>query len=137
MKNTIQKKVGRPSKLMDEAIIQVLFILDISGALSLRQMGRLEDLGFATKEAALDFIKKRRRGLTGALLGDAVKLAHRPCKRTEAALRCIAEDGMPVALVARYFELDRRNLVRALPRYRKIFAEKSAAVAKVAVSAVK
>jgi DNA invertase Pin-like site-specific DNA recombinase len=101
-------------------------------------MGKLRDLGFVTKRDALAFINKRHRGLTGVALGDSVKQSHfPPINKTAAALRCIAEDGMPIALIARYFNLDRRNLVRALPRYRKILEEEVAAIAKVEVSDAK
>jgi len=138
MKNPVKKKVGRPFKQMDEAVTQAIHVLEVGGALSIGRMGKLRDLGFVTKRDALAFINKRHRGLTGVALGDAVKQSHfPPINRTAAALRCIAEDGMPIALVACYFDLDRRNLVKALPRYRKILEEEVAAIARVEVSDAK
>ena len=138
MKKILKKTVGRPSLQIEDAAMQAIAILEIGCALSMRRMSKLQELGYPTEQAALAFINKRHRGLIGLALGDSIKQSHFPqINKTAVALRCIVEDGMPVALVARHFELDRRNLVKALPRYRKILAEESAAIARVAVSDVK
>ncbi len=138
MSKVLKKKVGRPTKRMEDAAIQAIDILQIGSAISIGRWAKLRELGFANENSALAAIKKRQRGLVHVALGDAVKQAHfPPINKTAVALRCVVEDGMPVALVARYFQLDRRNLVRALPRYRKLFQAEAEAIAKVQVSEVK
>lgn len=135
MNKILKKKVGRPSKQIEVAAIQAIDILQIGSAISIRRWAKLRELGFANENSALAAIKKRQRGLVHVALGDAVKQAHfPPLNKTAVALRCVVEDGMPVALVARYFQLDRRNLVRALPRYRKFFEAEAEAIARVQVS---
>lgn len=137
MCKVLKKKVGRPTKRMEDAAIQAIDILQIGSAISIGRWAKLRELGFANENSALAAIKKRQRGLVHVSLGDAVKQAHfPPINKTAVALRCVVEDGMPVALVARYFQLDRRNLVRALPRYRKLFQAEAEAIAKVQVSEV-
>lgn len=130
-----KNQVGRPKKLHKDALAEAELILQIGCALSMGRTSKLRDLGFESKHEALAFIGKRRRGLTGAALGNAIHQSHFPViNRTAAALRCIAEDGMPIAMVARHFGIDRRNLTKALPKFRKKLAEEQAAIGRVVVS---
>lgn len=130
-----KKQVGRPKKLQKDAMAEAERILQVGCALSMNRTSKLKEIGFESKQEALAFVSKRRRGITGAALGNAIQQSHFPAiNRTATALRCIAEDGMPVAVVARYFGLDRRNLLKALPRFRKKLAEEVAAIGRVVVS---
>lgn len=132
---TSKYQVGRPKKQQKDALAEAELILQIGCALTMGRTSKLKDLGFESKQGALAFINKRRRGITGAAVGNSIQQAHFPAiNRTAAALRCIAEDGMPIALVARYFNLDRRNLRRALPQFRKKLEEEAAAIDRVIVS---
>jgi hypothetical protein len=127
--NKLKKaKAGRPSKLFKDSLSEALFILDVGCAITMNRTSKLAELGL-TKAKARKIIGKRHRGLTGMLIGDALQSCHYPqINKTKAALRCIVEDGMPASFVARYFDINVRNLYRQLPIFRKKYANEVAAI---------
>ena len=124
--NKLKKtKVGRPSKLFHDSLSEALSILDVGCAITMNRTSKLAEFGL-TKGKAKKLIGKRYRGLTGMLIGDTLQSCHYPqINKTKAALRCIVEDGMPVAFVARYFDIDVRNLYRQLPIYKEKYVEEA------------
>ena len=110
---------GRPTKNETDAINEAIFVLEVATAISLRRFGHLRLLGF-TQTAALRFVLKRRRGLTGDYIGTAISELISACEnKTQAALRLVIEHDLPVARAAELMKIDLRNLRRLVPAARQ------------------
>lgn len=108
-KNT---KGGRPKKSVELIYAEAVGVINL--ALALRQGRRAEVKRLhGTEATALRHVLKRRRGLISDLIGTDGAAAVAPTvNRTQRAIQLIVEHGMPVAVAARLFGINLRNLRR-------------------------
>ena len=104
---------GRP-RLTDEAAAQeAARVINVAWALRYRPQG-LPAFGFTRREAAEDYVKRRRRGRVGELVGDAVRELFPAENRVQVAVSLVLDHGLTHYRAGVLAGADLTNIKRAL-----------------------
>jgi hypothetical protein len=113
-----RNRVGRPAKQLEDAQKEAALVLEIALMLKQGRLSAIKQAGFS-EASAIKYVMQRRRGLAADLIGSSVnELLGGTTNRTSASLRLVTTHGFSLALAARIFKLDRRNLQKKLKEAR-------------------
>ena len=88
-------------------------VINVAWALKYRPQG-LKALGFTRRQAAEDYVKRRRRGRVGELVGDTVRDLFPSENRVQVAVSLVLDHELTRYRAAKMVDVDLTNLTRAM-----------------------
>lgn len=121
---------GRPRLTEEAAAAEAARIINVAWALKYRPQG-LKAFGFTRVQAAKDYIKRRRRGRVGELVGNTVRDLFPAENRVQVAVSLVLDHELTRYRAAKMVDVDLTNLTRAMAAgvaQRKVSRERIAAL---------
>ena len=129
-----RQKPGRPAHGFQRQAEDAAKVLEIALAVKQGRLAWLQAQGFHDEGAAMRFVRKRRRGTVGKLIGrDIEEMLFPPTSNVACAIRYVLDAGMSVNAAARLAGVDLRTVRRELPHARKKQAQQAARVLELRV----